>query len=158
MKNQEILKIKIRYKDITQIALIWFFSILFFGPFLLIAYKILAFDKSFRFTVVIISSIIIIPGLILINYFFKLWNSFFKFKKVILHEEGKITFIDRGGHDYLMDLDNDIDIVYADSNNYKIVFKKGKKYFIIDSDNVTEKELFIEFFKHFIKGPIDKKV
>jgi hypothetical protein len=158
MKNQGILEIIIRFKDVVQIALIWFASLLFCGPGLLIAYEIFAFNKNFSFKVVIVPILGIVPGIIFMNHFFKLWNALFKFKKVILHEEGKVTFINGSGQNYLLDVYADIDIVYADSNKYQITFKKGKKYFIINSDNVTEKELFIEFFKHFIKGPIDKKV
>jgi hypothetical protein len=151
MKKQDIIGIKIRFKDIIQITLIWFFSILFFSPILLIIYKVLLMAKSYNYKVVIIPILEIIPGIILINYFLKLWNARFNFKKVILHDDGKVTFINKGGQEYLLDIYTDIDIVYADSKNYQITFKKGNKYFIVNSDNVIEKDLFIEFFKRFIK-------
>jgi len=151
-----VLEIKIRLKDVIQLVLLIFFTFLFLMPAFLLIYKILGLTTHCDLIAIIIMCSSFGIGTFFMYLLGKTWNSQsqFRFKKIVLNEDGKIAFISKDGQKYPFDIYTDVYMVYSNINEYEIAFEKGKNSFSINSRNIKEKELFEDFFKRFMKVPI----
>ena len=151
-----ILQLRMTVRSALLMIMLSLFSLPMLGVSFLICYKYVISNRPLDFQIILALLLCLSIGIYLLHHLFKMWTGSLAMNKLILDDDDNVVLVKRNGKEYSFDIPEDLSQLYKDDQEYEVMLKKGRKLFIVNSNNIKDFEqaevLYNRLAKYAEKG------